>query len=76
MGSGFRLGSKSMMILNVSQRLANANHEKMSEKTLYYQKINIELIHIYHIGTHQGLYMEEEHANNAMTGLVQSEEVD
>ena len=34
----FWLGSKPMMMLNVSQMFASANQEKTREKMLYYRK--------------------------------------
>ena len=63
------------MILNVNQRFARANQEKVSENMLYCTRDFNEGTRDRQSMTHKGLDMEEEHAEDAMAGLVQSEEV-
>ena len=64
------------MMLNVSQRLAKANQEKIREKILYYKYHQV-LTEIPRtkIITYQGLHMQEEHADNSMTGFIKHKEV-
>ena len=69
-------GSRSMMILNVSQMFARANQEKISEKILYYSTFSAQRSSwSKSTTTYQCLDVEEEHANNAMARPVESEEV-
>jgi hypothetical protein len=63
-----------MMILNVNQMLAKANHEKISEKILYLTPVSQQK-KSRAITTYQSLNVEEEHPNDAMTGTVQLEKV-
>lgn len=68
-------GSSSMMMEKVNQMLARANHEKIKLKTLYYtrhQRMNSRNRE----STYNSLDVEEEHANDAMAGPVELEEVD
>lgn len=64
------------MMLNVSQRLAKANQEKTREKILYC-KCHQVLTEITKVKwtTYQGLQMQEEHADNAVTGFIKHKEV-
>jgi hypothetical protein len=64
------------MMLNVNQRFAGANQEKISVNTLYCTKEFNEGTRNQQSMTHKGLDVEKEHANEAMLGLVQSREVD
>lgn len=65
------------MMLNVNHRLANANHEKTSEKTLYWPKSQDEPIpHNGNMITYNSLDVQEEHTDNTVSRLVQLEEVD
>ena len=61
------VGSKSMMILNVSQMFASANQEKTRVKTLYCSPPSA-LPHQAKRGgyTYEGLDVEEEHADDAV----------
>ena len=65
-----------MIILNVNQRLARANHENTREKTLYWNHELIVWDQRRDYSTDDGLDMEEEHADDAVSGPVQLEEVD
>ena len=66
-----------MIIANVSHKLANANHEKIKEKILYWaNRLSVTLaqraqVHL----TYEGLDVEEEHPNRVVFGLVQLKEV-
>lgn len=64
-----------MIILNVNQRFARANQEKISENTLYYTKNINEGTKDQQSMTHKSLDVEEEHADDTMARLVKSEEV-
>jgi hypothetical protein len=71
----FSLGRRSIIILNVNQRFARANQEKMRENMLYCTTyINDGTVDQPSM-THKGLNVEEEHANDTMARLVKSEEV-
>jgi hypothetical protein len=63
------------MILNVNQRFAKANQEKVSVNTLYCTKSFNEGTRDQQSMTHKGLQVEEEHADDTMARLVQSAEV-
>jgi hypothetical protein len=71
----FSLGRRSIMILNVNQRFARANQEKISENTLYCTTNINEGTRDQQSMTHKGLNVEEEHADDTMARLVKSEEV-
>ena len=64
------------MMLNVNQMLASVNQEKIRENILYWKVQSVIIkIHSWEASAHEGLYMEEEHPNDAMTRLVEPEEV-
>jgi hypothetical protein len=71
----FSPGRRSIIILNVSQRFARANQEKISKNTLYYITKIKECIRNQQSMMHEGLKVEEEQVDDAMARLVQSEEV-
>ncbi len=66
-------GNRSMMVLNVSHRLANANHEKISEKKAF---ILAKFHQSHHNNTeeitHNALYVEEEHPKEPMSRFIKS----
>lgn len=73
----FWLGSRSIMIANVSQMFASANHEKTKLKMLYcISQLARSYMRLLAAGTYQCLDVEEEHANDAVTRTIQLEEVD
>jgi hypothetical protein len=63
-------------MLNVNQRFARANQENTSVNTLYCTKKFNEGTRDQQGMTHKGLEVEKEHADDTMTGFVQSREVD
>lgn len=66
-----------MMMLKVSQMFATANQEKIKEKVLYYGIMSeqAKLTRGCCYSTHQGLYMEKEHADNTMARFIEGKEV-
>jgi hypothetical protein len=71
----FSLGSRSIIILNVNQRFARANQEKISENMLYCTTNINQGTGDQLSMTYKGLNVEEEHADDTMARLVKSEEV-
>jgi hypothetical protein len=71
----FSLGRRSIIILNVNQRFARANQEKVSENILYCTTNINEGTRDQQSMTHKGLNVEEEHADDTMARFVESEEV-
>jgi len=63
------------MILNVNQRFARANQEKISENMLYCTTNINKGTRDKQSTTHKGLNVKEEHADDTMARLVKSEEV-
>ena len=66
----FSLGRRSIIILNVNQRFARANQEKVSENILYCTTNINEGTRDQQSMTHKGLNVEEEHADKVVTTLV------
>jgi hypothetical protein len=64
-----------MIMLNVNQRFARANQEKISENMLYCTTNINEGTRDQQSMTHKSLNVEEEHADDTMARLVKSEEV-
>ena len=63
-----------MMMLNVSHKLASANHEKTRENVLYCSGVSYGNT-IARDATRQCLNVEEEHADDAVRGAVDSRKV-
>jgi len=69
------LGGRSIMILNTSHKFARANQEKISEKILYCRVFNHRKKRVHNILTYKSLDVEEEYADDAMAGAVQTTKV-
>jgi hypothetical protein len=63
-----------MTILNVNHKFARANHEKRSERMLYWFQVN-ETENRCELYTYNALQMEEEHPDGTMARFIKAREM-